>query len=213
MGHFSRAHPGPFRLAPGDALASTIASFKADTGEDLGSLTEVQDMLRLVGDRIQITGIEREAQRLSLRVTSDLAPWFLRFNWCLCSAPSGSFFITSDAPACVFVLEADGRAILGGGLGRRDAEVILPLSPDVCLLLSRKHAARRMAVGKEAVRGFNRRTAAHSERFIISPYRAAGVAELTDEWRHTRQRPKLDPEAIEKEMRQAVAEGMIKTGR
>src|SRR5262249_40358163 len=38
----------------------------------------------------------------SLLTTDDILPYLLDRNWCLCRAPSSSFFVTSDTPISVF---------------------------------------------------------------------------------------------------------------
>lgn len=56
-------------------------------------------------------------------------------NWSIVRAPVGSYFYTSDNPAVVFGLRADGSvAVDGMGLGQCNADLILPLDPQKVLL-------------------------------------------------------------------------------
>jgi hypothetical protein len=191
------------RQSPDD-IAAMIASVKAETGEDLGTVEEVQDTLSAFPTRVRITANEKEAQKLALRHTEDVIHFFLyTFNWCLCRAPQGSFFITSDTPVCMFVRVDRDKAIFGSGFGRWGAQITFPLSPEVCLLLDRQRKVRRMAVSVAMVREFNWRMAYHAERFVISPYRTKEVAAMVEKARETRQMPKLERDEFTAELRRA----------
>jgi hypothetical protein len=120
----------------------------------------------------------------------------LDMNWCLGIAPSDAFFITSDAPACPFILHEDGTATIGAGFGQRGVEVTLPLSPTVCLLIDRTHQCGRMRFSAPRVHDINRRTAQVAERFIISPHDTKRVRELVRRASGTWGAPKLDHDAL-----------------
>jgi hypothetical protein len=97
-------------------------------------------------------------------------------NWCICRAPSESFFITSDCPCVPFVLNADGSAIIVAGFGQDNVEITFPLTPSICLYLSKKPMKRYRAIHKNLVKEFNKRTAhgAGQHRDCTKPYRADG---------------------------------------
>lgn len=102
-------HPG--------TLKATVEAYERDTGEKLDiGFEDLQEAFRSFEDRFRITANEKEAQKLSLKQTLAFVPILLQMNWCLCRAARGSYFITSDAPVCPFVLERDGTAIVGAGL-------------------------------------------------------------------------------------------------
>jgi len=132
----------------------------------------------------------------SMSQTMLISHLLLEMNWCLCTAPSQSFFITSDTPLNVFAPTGEGTVIFGGGFRLPGAEVAFPLSPDVCLLLNRSHTQGRRRVKKNTVSEINRRTAFMAERFIISPLKTKQVGELVHKAAKTREMPKIDQEDV-----------------
>ena len=139
---------------------------------------------------------KKAALGMSMEQTMAVRDQLLEMNWCLCTAPSQSFFITSDTPLNVFAPTGEDTAIFGGGLRRPGAEVALPLSPDVCLLLTWRHTQKRRRVKKNTVSEINRRTAFMAERFVISPLNTKQVGELVRKTAKTREMPKIDQEDV-----------------
>ena len=116
--------------------------------------------------------------------------------WCLCdSRPYNGRFVTCDAPVNVFFYE-DGKAGFGGGLGRQDVEVSLPLSPYVCLSLHRKRNEKSRKSSAAFTREINRRTSYQAERFIYSSINTRRVASLLDEGSVTTRLPRVDVEEV-----------------
>src|SRR5262249_30643714 len=103
-----------------------------------------------------------------LLTTDDILPYLLDRNWCLCRAPSSSFFVTSDTPISVFE-PTHNRAWAYGGFGLQAAKVAFPVSPAVCLLLSHQHTHKRWSVSESLIDKMNMTTVTLAERFVISP--------------------------------------------
>jgi len=157
---------------------------------------------------------KKAALGLSMEQTMAVRDQLLEMNWCLCTAPSQSFFITSDTPLNIFAPTGEDSAIFGGGLRLPGAEVSLPLSPDVCLLLTWSHTQRRRRVKKNTVSELNRRTAFMAERFIISPLKTKQIEELVLESAKTRGMPKIDSEElIERYLARKERKGTVKPPR
>jgi hypothetical protein len=156
------------------------------------TLEEMIENLRNVEDRFEIQ-VDRENSLVeSLKLSETVAGELLKMNWCLCRAPTGSFFVTSDTPLCVIAKTGGGKALLGTGFSRPNCEVTFPISPHLCLLLDKHHTNRKLAVGKQFVREANKRMAAIAERLVISPYRSNAIAALVTKYSFTRQLPKID---------------------
>jgi hypothetical protein len=116
----------------------------------------------------------------SLLATEDILPYLLDRNWCLCVAPSLSFFVTSDTPVSIFQPDHN-RAFGYGGFGLRDAKIAFPVSPQVCLLLSHQHTQKRWSVSESFVRKMNMTTVTLAERFVIAPLDTKRIRELIAE--------------------------------
>lgn len=180
-------------LAEQPQLISEFLEHERLTGKaSVPTLEEMIEILRNVENRFEIE-VNRENSLIeSIKLSETIAGELLKMNWCLCRAPTGSFFVTSDTPLCVIVRTDVDKALLGAGFALPSCEVTFPISPYVCLLLDKRHSKRRMAVGKQFVREANKRMAAIAERLVISPYRSDTVASLVDKYSFTRQLPKID---------------------
>jgi uncharacterized protein DUF4238 len=156
------------------------------------SVEEMVDNLRNVEERFEIE-VNRESSLIdSFRLAERIAAELFYMNWCLCYAPTRTFFVTSDTPLCIFARTSRDKALLGAGVGLPNAIVTFPISPNVCLLLDRRHTNARMAVGKQFVRAANHRMVANAERLIISAYTSETIANLVHKYSFTRQLPKID---------------------
>jgi uncharacterized protein DUF4238 len=159
---------------------------------NIPSVEEMVENLRNVEERFEIKVNRKRSLVDSFKLSESVAAELFKMNWCLCRAPTGAFFVTSDTPLCVFARTGADRALLGAGFGLPNAEVTFPISPTVCLLLDRRHKKGRMAVGKQFVREANNRMAMIAERLVISAYRSDTVAALVAKHSFTRQLPKID---------------------
>lgn len=154
-------------------------------------LNEIDSKYRIEMDKEYATG-------MSLVSTLEIYKYLLNMNFCLCRAPSGSFFITSDYPLVATVKYPDGRALLGAGFGLPGVEVCFPISPDKCLYLNYNDSRKFWAVHKNFVEKMNRRIAWCAERFIIS-HLSTKYANNLKEWsKETPELPKMDKEILRK---------------
>lgn len=123
-----------------------------------------------------------------------------KMYWCLCSAPTGWSFITSDSPLVVRFRKGDGVAF-GGGFGHPTAQVIFPISPHVCLYLSRNFRYKAFNVNSTFVKNANRRTAINAERFVFASLPSDGIEKLVKKYAFTRHQPRLDKDEMIENMK------------
>ena len=143
------------------------------------------------------TEMNRKAALLSsIELTDLVCQKLLELNWCLCTAPSGTLFITSDSPLSVFCPTDRKHAIFGGGLGQPQVEVSFPISPTTYLLLNRRSGQRYRRISEKVANELNKRTAWMAERFIISTIKANAIEKLVRESSATRLIPKMDRAVI-----------------
>ena len=161
------------------------------------TVDQVQKYFENPEEYFKLSTDEKHAMGMSLVISKDIYYELMDMNWCLCKAPSGYYFITSDAPLVAFVLYSDSFAMIGSGFGLDNVEVIIPISPFVCLYMSRKHPQRYRAVNKKFVMEINRRTAWNAERLIISNIKTKYVKELTFWASKSLSIPKIDKELLE----------------
>ncbi len=97
---------------------------------------------------------------------SRIAQVLLRLRWAVLHAPSGAFFVTSDAP---LVLTAPtGHLRASNGFSAPGAEITLPIDPLHCLLLTHSGASGHCGVDSATVRELNTRTFDAAVRFGFS---------------------------------------------
>ena len=120
----------------------------------------------------------------AMGVTDDLTKIFLSREWYLIEAYE-DYFITSDSPVFKFTHPDDWQGIYGdGGFLNPKAEVTLPLSPKIMLLIT----GEKMDVGSLALTGklvweINGARAYGAERFLYSHVRDDRVKGLAAEHR------------------------------
>jgi hypothetical protein len=180
-----------------DRIKEILAALKQQGKLDSDiTVAEAQEFLKSTDKNFKVSMNEKFAMGMSLLMTQDVFLQLLEMNWCLCRAPSGSYFICSDMPLVSFVLDNDGRAMFGGGLSLPSVQVTFPISPEKCLYLDRKQSQRYRAASKAFVREINRRTAWAAERFIISTNKTKYVQELCTWASRSIELPKLDKDEI-----------------
>ena len=138
------------------------------------------------------------ALREGLSTFPKFADILLKMNWCLCRAPEGRNFLTSDSPLCISVRDKDGRMAFGGGLVKPTVEVAIPISPSSMLVLNWHRNQRSATVGEHFVNEMNRRTAWSAQRYVISTRRSRTTAALVREASVTRNLPKMHPEDLKR---------------
>lgn len=135
---------------------------------------------------------EKFYMSMSLLISREIHDQLITMNWCLCRAPSGCCFVTSDARLVPFVLDDDGRALIGAGYGLDNVEVTIPMSPLLCLYMTRKRSQNYRAVNRKFVMEINRRTAWSAERLIISHLKTKYLGDLNSWASKSLSIPKLD---------------------
>jgi hypothetical protein len=176
---------------------------------DLRSLTpqEVEEHIRRSGSELELDralkifsdplahfqmGFEGKRAMLdSIAMTDAYTVAFRRMEWGLVRAHEGAYFVTGDAPVCVFVPVGDNQVIFQYGVGLPDAQVSFPLSPTVLMLGFYRQPDLRTTFGD-----LNRRTARVSDRWVVSPYRSDYAASLVKEAAESIGVPKIDAEEI-----------------
>ena len=131
----------------------------------------------------------------SLMLTDLFIDTVRHMHWSLVDGPSGSFFISSDAPVAVFAPAPDGRIALAGNLASPLLEVSFPLTPERCLLLRKSPGQHRWRCGRESVHELNRRQALMAGRYLFSHVNTGYVQGLCDEFKKTLDSKKVDDEA------------------
>lgn len=124
--------------------------------------------------------------------------WGLRYTKC------DRFFVTSDAPLNIFVPTRDGYAIFGGGLSRIDVQVAFPLSPKICLWITRKYIPQLDRANPDFVREINRRTIHMAKRFVISPFKSNNIQTYVREFASDYNKPKIDATLIKQKLYDSV---------
>ena len=123
-----------------------------------------------------------------------------KMYWCLCSAPKEWDFITSDSPIVVRFKKGKGFGF-GGGFGHPTAQVTFPISPRVCLLLSRNFKWKAFAVNSSFVKDANQRMAINADRYVFASRLSEGTEKLTKKYSYTREMPRLDKAEVIEGMR------------
>jgi hypothetical protein len=104
-----------------------------------------------------------------------------KMNLEILKAPMGSLFITGDQPVIVFDPTPPTPSKPGTGLDCHDVEVTFPLSTEILLRFSWKHAPGERLISPEEVVEFNRRTVIMAKAFIFASRRDDAILELVRE--------------------------------
>ena len=144
--------------------------------EDLRQLTKEFD------SRFIVHVDEKYAIATSLSVVTAVCKQFMGMYWALCdSAPFSGQFITCDAPVNVFTYH-DGMAMFYGGLSGKDVEIHFPLSPTICVALSRTDRSKRRRATPAFVREINKRTVLQAENYIFACTERQSVKKLIERY-------------------------------
>ncbi|MEW6145133.1 MAG: DUF4238 domain-containing protein [Thermodesulfobacteriota bacterium] len=132
------------------------------------------------------------AMASSIELSRDIYLQLMDMNWCLCRSQSDILYVTSDAPLVPLASRYDGLPQIGVGYGLRDVEVTMPISPTLCIHMSRKPLQKYRAVNKDFVKEINRRTSWNAEKMIISSIRSNNVYKLNSWASNSLTQPKID---------------------
>ena len=116
---------------------------------------------------------------MALSPSDKITPMLDKMTWSLFEAKHG-YFITSDNPLVRVVDPKSHHPIYGDrGFMNKTAEVTLPLSPKVLLLLSWDESLRSIgALERDGVHQVNVIRAAHSERYLFAHINDKRIAKL-----------------------------------
>jgi Protein of unknown function (DUF4238) len=154
------------RKNPSEA-AAFLTEVAAHAGRDISTDVEL-----LNPDRVSVTANRPAVAAGSLQAAVQLVPGLLKADWLFLETREPDFFIASDNP---FFFNPE------------TTEATIPLSKDLCLVLSRPLRAERKETGKktlqfrsttrEVVESVNARTAVGASRIIVAPSRSFPGAE------------------------------------
>jgi hypothetical protein len=108
------------------------------------------------------------SSEMPLMVT-EIAPILYDMKWGLITRDEGTDpFITSDNPALMVNPAIPYNSFYGPGLGQKDVEVSLPLSPDLALLVGWQveYDCMYIPVGSETIIEMNRRVMRFADTLI-----------------------------------------------
>lgn len=132
-------------------------------------------------EHVTITGSKQASMTISVQNIEEIAEALFKLPWTVLSASGADRFIIADDP--VFCCNPMARARTPVGFLNRDAETILPISSDVCLVINATglDAYRLQKVASWQVKEINTRSAyAATRRFF-------GLA-LSKDWRKLMER-------------------------
>jgi hypothetical protein len=127
---------------------------------------------------------------------SAFYPYFADKHFSLLTCSGDPEFITCDSPLSVFALDPRGRALVGAGIGLRNVEIVLPLSPRRALRLTYTAHPPRQRVSDRVVRDINRRIVYQARQYVYASRRSKRLATFVSEWFNKREEPTLDPRAM-----------------
>lgn len=185
-------------------LDALITRFIADTQYDRNlTREELKALVRNFEKQFSVKVDPKYALLRSIDQVKTVYSRLIERDWCLCdSRPFGGRFMTCDAPVNVFNYE-DGKAAFFGGLGRPNVEIHFPLSPYVCISLSRTARTKKRKASPAFVREINRRTAYQAQRYIFSSVKTRRVDLLVQDSRKNGPVSLIDKTAMK---------GHVKTG-
>lgn len=123
-------------------------------------------------------------------------PHFLNKSYCVLTCSGDPEFITCDSPLSVFAANKTGRALVGVGIGLRQAEIVLPLSPYRAIRLRGGPQPARQRVSDRLVRDINRRLVYQADRYVFASRQSKRIAAFASRWFRDRDDLALDPEAM-----------------
>jgi len=158
------------------AMLHRTLKFKDNMERFLDNLvTHVEDMEAIHGNTSQKTSTEmkefrKNAHSLSLvrmlpKMGAFLAQMSVAF---LCTPKVGARFITSDNPCFVFNSDVHWQKLLGPGISQENAQILMPLSPEITLCLSWSNLKGYINISNSRVHEINRMVRAHSYNHFVS---------------------------------------------
>ena len=183
-------------------LASLVESFKRDRpGYETLQVEELRQLFQDFDKRFVAKPSPDQVLAFSLAATAVVYEELMTMRWQLLNVKANNPLVTSDAPVVVFVPCGKDRAMFGAGIALPAAEVVFPVSPDVCLYIDHGLSGDRRTAHDSFVREMNRRIIYNAERFVISRTNDPSLAELVTLFSRTRGRQRIDADKVHKRIK------------
>lgn len=112
---------------------------------------------------------KNDAHKMSLvRILPDLTRLILKMNVAFLCAKGNAYFVTSDDPCNLFNPDLQWQKFGSPGLGQKNVQMTLPLSPDIMLCMSWSNLRGYMAWERSRVEEANRMTVGHCYKYFVS---------------------------------------------
>ncbi|HML95689.1 MAG TPA: DUF4238 domain-containing protein [Thermodesulfobacteriota bacterium] len=177
-------------------LENAIDYLKQTEKDAILTLEQLQEYYKDIEKYFNLSVNEKFAMIMSIDQSKNIYYELREMNWCLCKAPSGNLFITSDAPLVPFASRPDGSALIGAGYGLDNVEITIPISPFLCIYMTRKPIQKYRPANKNFVIEINRRTAWNAEKMIISSIKTNYLRELTNWATKSLHTPRIDKDRL-----------------
>lgn len=110
-----------------------------------------------------------DAHKLSIfKVLPEITKVLVNMNLAFLIPESGAKFITSDDPCNMFNPDLQWQKFYGSGLGQKNVQVTLPLSPDIKLCMSWSNLSGYIRLEKKWVEDSNRLMRAQCYEYFVS---------------------------------------------
>lgn len=156
-----------------------------------------------LGGKFEILPTEDFVKGNSFSKMGTIAEHFSKMNWSLLVAKDEDCFVTCDCPLNIFCLNERGMAIFGGGIGLRNVEIVLPLSPKVCLRIDKRNKSHVAIPSSGYVEEINRRTCHMAECYVFSAYKEQRLTVIMQEFADNYKLPKLDTNILKESFKNA----------
>jgi hypothetical protein len=168
------------------------------------SLEKFKDLTQNPHKYVKFQVNEKHVLGESLQLAETFFKCLMRMNWSVCTTVGNNFFITSDAPVNVFLPLGDRKVIFGGGFGMPQVEVMFPVAPKICILMTYKTLDAFKRQGAEFVNAMNKRTVYMAQQYIISPYKSNRINKLVEKAGELFHKPKIDKDSIRERFKKNI---------
>ena len=159
-----------------DRFLSLLERFSQETNTEISDPDRMRELM--LAGRIRFEPTNAFHVQLMLDVVDTIYGALMNMRWQCFLAVRGARFITSDRPAAIFNAELQGTG-RGAGLGQQHAEVFLPVSPTVGLLLSWIGGSGFMPLTPDLVHEMNKRTISLCYREVYASRQDREIGDLS----------------------------------
>ncbi len=161
-----------------DGAWETFARRQAEAGKPISPEERAHTREFMANPSRYELHMRKDATMAPLANLDTASKLMFQMHWTLIAAAPGEVFVTSDNPVTLVIANAR-PGFMRGGLGSRDAEVTLPLSPSVALLMHwHPDMSDCIKANRETTRHLNRMRAGFAERCIYADRRSDGIWRL-----------------------------------